>query len=133
MVWNVCCSHSQFCNAIVFCPLFGTCMIYKNKMVPKVSLSKWLKIKIGCSKIHQSSFISTNKAGKNIERYINIPLLNTPLSHVVTKFKKVWLPRAGDGGWRLPPRWMGVGAGVVFTTKAGWGRVPHVLFRGGQF
>ena len=41
-------------------------------------------------KICQSSFISTNKAGENIERCINTPRpLNTPLSHVVTKRKGV--------------------------------------------
>ena len=32
-VWNVCFSHSQFCNAIVFCALFDTCRIYKENMV----------------------------------------------------------------------------------------------------
>jgi hypothetical protein len=34
----------------------------------------------------------------------------------------------GGGGWGewLSPRW--VGAGVVFATKAGWGRGPRVFF-----
>jgi hypothetical protein len=44
-------------------------------------------------KKRQNSFISTNKAGKFIERCINNPLLNTPLLHVVTKCKGVWSPR----------------------------------------
>ena len=37
--------------------------------------------------MHQSSFISTNRAGRIIERCVNILPLNTPLSHVVTKYK----------------------------------------------
>ena len=45
-------------------------------------------------KINQSSFISTNRAGKNIERCINIPPINTPLPHVVTKGKGIWSPWA---------------------------------------
>jgi hypothetical protein len=47
-VWNVCFSHSRFCNAIVFRALFDTCTIYKENMVPKISLSKQLQINIGC-------------------------------------------------------------------------------------
>ena len=93
MVWNVCCSHSWFCNAIVFRSLFGTCTIYKKTMMPKIGLSKNLQINIGCLKICQSNFISTNRQGKNTERCINTPPLNTPLSHVVTKCKGVWSPR----------------------------------------
>ena len=59
----------------------------------KIGLSKKLQINIGCLKICQSNFISTNREGKITERCINIPPLNTPLSHVVTKRKGVWLPQ----------------------------------------
>jgi hypothetical protein len=39
--------------------------------VPKIGPSNQLHI--NCYKIRQSSFISTNRAGKYIERCINIP------------------------------------------------------------
>ena len=48
MVWYVCCSHSQFRNAIIPCPLLGTCIIYKKNVSPKLILSKKLQINIGC-------------------------------------------------------------------------------------
>ena len=32
MIWNVCYSYYWFCNAIVFCPLFGTCTINEENI-----------------------------------------------------------------------------------------------------
>jgi hypothetical protein len=46
-VWNVCFSHSRFCNAINLVHYLILVRFIK-KMVPKISLSKQLQITIGC-------------------------------------------------------------------------------------
>ena len=82
-----------FCNAITLFVIFCNFTMSKKNRMQNISLLHNLQKKMGCSKIHASSFLCKNREAKNTCEHINTPQLNTPLSHVVCKRLGVWPPQ----------------------------------------